>query len=245
MRQPTSPEKTGLRFYSWHLIVAVSLAAAALATIYLGGFDPDVSDLFFDQSGGVFPLRDNWFLERVVHVGFRDAVFVLAICVLLSWLASFRFESLAPWRRLLLFLFLSMLLASSSVSALKAITGKHCPYEMRDFGGDVPYMDLLDPLPAGAHLGKCWPGGHASSGFSLFGFYFAAVWLGRSRWAVMTLAGALLLGFGVGMARVAQGAHFVSHNVWSALVCWLVTLALYEALLRKHPTPARSPWKGD
>jgi membrane-associated PAP2 superfamily phosphatase len=112
---------------------------------------------------------------------------------------------------------------------------------MRDFGGNVPYMELLDPLPAGADPGKCWPGGHASSGFCLFGFYFAAAWLGRRRLAAEALACALLLGFGVGMARVAQGAHFLSHNVWSALICWLIALGLYEALLRQHPAPGQGP----
>jgi len=52
--------------------------------------------------------------------------------------------------------------------------------------------------------------------------------------------GALALGFGSGLARVAQGAHFASHIVWSALVCWLVTLALYEGFLRRRVAPAIS-----
>jgi len=51
------------------------------------------------------------------------------------------------------------------------------------------------------------------------------------------LAGSLLLGFALGMGRVAQGAHFVSHNLWSALICWLVVLALYELLLRRASLP--------
>ena len=35
----------------------------------------------------------------------------------------------------------------------------------------------------------------------------------------------------LGMARVVQGAHFLSHNLWSGLVCWLVILALYLAII--------------
>ncbi len=31
--------------------------------------------------------------------------------------------------------------------------------------------------------------------------------------------------------RVAQGAHFLSHNLWSALVCWLVIRALCLAIM--------------
>jgi membrane-associated PAP2 superfamily phosphatase len=238
-----------LNFYLWHLVAAVSLAALLLALIYLANLDPLVSDLFFDQAAGVFPLRENWLLEHIAHVGFRNAVVGLALGLLLAWLASFRLPPLAPYRRLLLFLFLSMLIASSAVAGLKGVTGKHCPYDMRDFGGRLPYMELLDPLPPGAEPGRCWPGGHAASGFCLFGFYFASIWLGRRRWAAATLAGVLLLGFGVGMARVVQGAHFLSHNVWSALICWLIALALYEAMLRQRQPPAPRPsgtrWKGD
>jgi membrane-associated PAP2 superfamily phosphatase len=33
------------------------------------------------------------------------------------------------------------------------------------------------------------------------------------------------------MARVAQGAQFLSHGLWAALVCWLAILALYAAIL--------------
>ncbi|MGH8710249.1 MAG: hypothetical protein ACREVA_02860 [Burkholderiales bacterium] len=35
--------------------------------------------------------------------------------------------------------------------------------------------------------------------------------------------------------RVIQGAHFLSHQLWTALICWLVMLALYELLLRRQP----------
>jgi len=40
-----------------------------------------------------------------------------------------------------------------------------------------------------------------------------------------------MAGLALGMVRVAQGAHFLSHNLWSALVCWLVILALYVAIM--------------
>ena len=237
MTRTAAPAQPAAHFYLWHLVVPTVLAGLILAVIYLAELDPLVSDLFFDQAEGVFPLRENWLLAHVAHTGFRNAVFVLAVSLLLAWGGSYRLPSLAPFRRLLLFLFLSMLISSSAVAGLKSMTGKHCPYDMRDFGGNVPYMALLDPLPAGSEPGRCWPGGHAASGFCLLGFYFTGIWLGRRRWAAVALAAALVLGFGVGMARVAQGAHFLSHNVWSALICWLITLALYEVLRRRPPPP--------
>jgi membrane-associated PAP2 superfamily phosphatase len=40
------------------------------------------------------------------------------------------------------------------------------------------------------------------------------------------IAAGLLLGIG----RIARGAHFLSHVLWSGLVCWLVMVCLYGML---------------
>jgi membrane-associated PAP2 superfamily phosphatase len=228
------------RFYLLHLGGALLLAAAALLIVEQFRIDWRVSNLFFDSELGRFPLRDDWFLEKVMHVGIKNAVVGVGVLVLIAWIFSFRLRRLAKWRPLLLFLFVAMLLSSSAVSLIKSVSGKHCPYDLEQYGGTVPFVGLLEQLPPGVEPGKCWPGGHASAGFCLFAFYFAALKLGRRRMAAAILAGSLLLGLVLGMARVVQGAHFVSHNLWSALICWLVVLALYEVLLRRVPLP-----KGD
>jgi membrane-associated PAP2 superfamily phosphatase len=228
------------RFYLLHFGGALLLAGTAL--LMVDRFDVDwwISNLFFDSELARFPLRDDWFLEKVMHVGVKNAVVAVGLLVLAGWVASFRLKRLAKWRPLLLFLFVAMVASSSAISLLKSVSGKHCPYDLQQYGGTLPYIGLLERLPPDVKPGKCWPGGHASAGFCLFAFYFAALKLGRRRVAAAMLAGSLLLGLILGMGRVAQGAHFVSHNLWSALICWLVVLALYEILLRRAPLP-----KGD
>lgn len=222
------------RFYLVHLGGALGVFAAGLFLIRSFDLDWQVSRFFFDAARGTFALRDDWFLERVAHVAAKNAVVLFALATLVAALASFRIGALVRYRRLLWFVFLAMLLSSSAVSGLKAITGMHCPYDLRDFGGQLPYAGLFESLPAGVAPGKCWPGGHASAGFCLFGLYFAARALDRPRLALSLLAGVLVFGFALGTARVAQGAHFVSHNLWSALICWLVVLGLYEAMIRRR-----------
>jgi membrane-associated PAP2 superfamily phosphatase len=212
------------------------LGIFALALLLIQSFDLDwrISRFFFDSTQGNFGLRDDWFLEQVAHVAARNAVVLFGLATLAVAVASFRIGTLVRYRRLLWFVFLAMLLASSAVSGLKAVTGMHCPYDLQIFGGQLPYVGLLELRPAGMAPGKCWPGGHASAGFCLFGLYFAARALNRRRLAASLLAGVLVFGFALGAARVAQGAHFVSHNLWSALICWLVTLGLYEAMIRRR-----------
>ncbi|MEK6209810.1 MAG: sulfite exporter TauE/SafE family protein [Pseudomonadota bacterium] len=104
-------------------------------------------------------------------------------------------------------------------------------------GGMVLYYDVLPLQPALYVL--------ANLMLILLGLYLAG-WsslvtrleaAGRRHLAAAMLAGSLLLGFALGMGRVAQGAHFVSHDLWSALICWLVVLALYELLLRRASLP--------
>jgi len=228
------------RFYRLHLGGALVPAAAALLIVEQFHIDWWVSSLFFDPELGRFPLRDDWFLEKVMHVGVKNAVVAVGLLVLAAWIASFRLRLLVKWRPLLLFLFVAMVLSSSAISLIKSASGKHCPFDLEQYGGTVPFAGLLERLPQGVTSRKCWPGGHASAGFCLFAFYFAALKLGRRRMAAAMLAGSLLLGLVLGMGRVAQGAHFVSHNLWSALICWMVILALHELLLPRAPLP-----KGD
>jgi membrane-associated PAP2 superfamily phosphatase len=38
-----------------------------------------------------------------------------------------------------------------------------------------------------------------------------------------------------------QGAHFLTHTLWSGLVCWTVIALLYVAMLRATGAPATVP----
>lgn len=139
--------------------------------------------------------------------------------------------ALREQRRLLLFLSLAMTLATAAVSFLKSGSPRHCPYDLIEFGGLEAHLGLFEAARPGHTLGHCFPAGHASAGFCLLAFYFAGHALGRRGLALAGLWGGFGAGMAFGMARVAQGAHFLSHNLWSAGVCWLVILVLYIAIM--------------
>ena len=193
--------------------------------------DSTVSNWFFDPVAGAFPLRYNGVLEIVGHQWTKQLVIVMACCVIGVYLMSFILRELKPRRRLLLFLSLALSLAPLAVVALKAISFRHCPWSLQEYGGFAPHLSLFDAAPPGMLLGHCFPSGHASTGFCLLAFYFAGLALGNRRLALAGLWGGFAGGMLLGMARVAQGAHFLSHNLWSALVCWVVILALYIAIM--------------
>ncbi|ELN4741044.1 phosphatase PAP2 family protein [Escherichia coli] len=86
-----------------------------------------------------------------------------------------------------------------------------------------------------------WPGGHAAAGFALFALFFA-LRDRRPNVAHVALIAATSLGTLFSLVRMAQGAHFFSHNLWTALLCWLICLTLYDLMLyRPQPMASTAP----
>ena len=225
-------------FFLRHLGPAL-LVAALLLVLETTAVDSVISGWFYDPVAGVFPLHYNVALEVFGHQWPRQLVIVVACCVIGMYLLSFVLPPLKPRRRLLLFLSLALTLAPLAVILLKAASARHCPWSLQEYGGFARHLSLFEAVPPGLAPGHCFPSGHATAGFCLLAFYFAGLALGNQGLARAGLWGGLVAGLALGMVRVAQGAHFISHNLWSALVCWLVILALYIAIM-ETPTGAQS-----
>jgi len=79
-------------------------------------------------------------------------------------------------------------------------------------------------LPDGG-AGHCFPAGHAATGFSFLGGYFAfrdSDGRQARTWLALSLVAGLLLG----LAQQWRGAHFMSHTLWSAVACWCTALVV-------------------
>ncbi len=94
-----------------------------------------------------------------------------------------------------------------------------------DFGGYSPYLHLLDAPPPTIKAGVCFPAGHASTGLLWIVWGVALRPAGRGMARLGLLAG-LLLGGVLDIARMAQGAHFLSHTLWSLWFAWAMSLGL-------------------
>lgn len=210
-------------------------AVAVLLALEATTLDSAISAWFFDPVAGVFPLRHSRVLEIAGHQWAREAVIAAVCCIVAMCLLSFVLPALGPHRRLLIFLSLALALAPLTVALLKAASMRHCPWNLEEFGGFAPHLTFFSSPPRGSPPGHCFPGGHASAGYCLLAFYFAGHALGNRRLALAGLWGGLTAGMAFGMARVAQGAHFFSHNLWSALVCWMVVAGLYVAVIGARP----------
>lgn len=220
------------RFALTHLLLPSAVVLLALTLIAWLDVDHRLLAYFYDPLQANFPLRENWLLEQVIHRGGKNAVVVFWLGLVATYMLR------SKNRRLLLFLILSIALATLSVSALKRVTNRHCPYDLFEYGGNVEQAKWLHV--ANAPAGHCFPGGHASAGFSLMALYFVWYRSNRKR-AWIALISAAALGLVFGSARMIQGAHFLSHNLWSGLICWLIAAGLYQFMFlrRRNFSPGR------
>jgi membrane-associated PAP2 superfamily phosphatase len=215
-----------------------AITAVILILLELTSLDMDIARHLYDPVAGDFIGRHSHFLENVLHNHAKQAVIAFSLISLAAFAGAFFVKRLIPFRRELGCLVLSMALSTSFVTPVKVITSVQCPWSLTEFGGTETYSELLSPRPATEKPGRCWPGGHAATGFTLFALFFIL----RDRRPRMARA-ALLFAFSLGtifsIGRMLQGAHFFSHNVWTAVFCWLISLGSYYAVLyRAEPKTA-------
>lgn len=238
---PGSPSRGANDIALPRLLIAPLVIAIPLL-IALQGFDLDrvVLDHVYDIALKDFPLRHTWMTAVLLHTWVRLPVLAAGLMVLTA-LAGTAFNQ--PWRPLrgmLVFLLLGMVLSAATVAAIKHFASGACPYRLTLYGGEIQRLGWFDSLPVGARPGRCWPGGHASTAFALFPWYFVVRERIGSRAARWTLVAIVVFGAVLTSVQVLRGIHWPSDQVYTALVCWYVTLALYAWWRRQRFNPAAS-----
>jgi membrane-associated PAP2 superfamily phosphatase len=190
--------------------------------------DLHIADHFYDAARGAWIGSGTWWAKDLIHEAGRRLIALIGLTALALALAAHGLEHLRPWRQPALFVGLSILACTALVALLKHYSNVDCPQDLLRYGGDRDYVHVFADKPDDAPRGACFPGGHSSGAFSLLAFYFLLVERRRSL-ACLALVGALALGSVYAVGQWARGEHFLSHDAWSAMICWYVTLALYAA----------------
>ncbi|WP_374694341.1 phosphatase PAP2 family protein [Janthinobacterium sp. J1-1] len=112
------------------------------------------------------------------------------------------------------------------MSLLKRRSRSHCPWDIDQFGGTVPYYRLLEFMPDFVIAGNCFPAGHASGGLWLISL--CVFWLpAEPKKAILAGVAGLAVGLTMGISQQLRGAHFLSHTLWSIWFAAALILALY------------------
>ncbi|HMM86636.1 phosphatase PAP2 family protein [Azohydromonas sp.] len=215
----------------------VTLAALAAVVVWdLAGLDLPLSRAFAD--GGGFFARDAWWARTLLHDGGRWLSGVALAGMALHALWPHRGRHAPAARGYWLAVTVAALLL---VPALKRASLTSCPWDLAEFGGHARHVPHWWFGVADGGPGHCFPSGHAVAAFAFFGAYF--LWREHDpRVARKWLAAVLAAGLLFGAAQTARGAHFASHNLWSAWLCW--TLCVLAARWQPRPAAAAQPAAG-
>ena len=217
------------------LIAPLFVLAFAVLSEY-SGLDLALARIFYDEGTRTWPLKSNFITSGILHSGGKDAVLCVMFAILGVFILSFVWGRARRMRRGAGYLILGSLLGPGIVALLKATTRIYTPWSLELFGGDKPYIRLFDHAPAGLPAGNAFPGGHSSGGFALLSVYFLLLAYNPKRRFY-----GLALGLGVGAlfaaAQEMRGAHFLSHDLVSLVICWYSALFVYCLMLGRRGNP--------
>lgn len=212
------------------LLVTAVLLALLLAWD-LSGWDLAVIRTVGTPAG--FALRDAWIPRELLHEGGR----LLGWTVMLALLVNIRWPLApiaVPARRERVRAVLLTLVCLLVIPTLKRVSLTSCPWDLAEFGGAAQALHVSHwrlGVPDGGP-GRCFPSGHATAAFAFLSGYFMLRGP-RPQAARGWLAGVLVVGALFGWAQMARGAHYPSHTLWSAWLCWLV--CVLGTTIRRDP----------
>lgn len=206
------------RFYGYQLFVLVILALLFTWLSRDETLDRILTGYWYDAVQHRFPLQENHLIDVINHrLAKYITIAVAAGCLIYG---AIRRNARLVTAALL------MGLGALVVGVLKSASHHTCPWSLVEYGGKAVSYPLFGDVPADSGPGRCFPGGHSSSGFMVMGLFFA-FWRERPRLAWSFVAIGIVLGLVMGYGQVMRGAHFFSHNLWAGWWVWFSQVVAY------------------
>ncbi len=210
--------------------VAITLVALLLLLAWdASGLDLRIVAWFGTPAG--FAWREHWFTATLLHNGGRWLSGAALAGVVLVAVHPFGAARGLP-RGVRLWWLATTVVCLLLIPSIKSASHISCPWDLAQFGGAARYLShgswAAWSAPGDGGPGRCFPSGHASGAFAFLAGWFAL--RGHAaRAARAWLAAVLALGLLFGAAQLARGAHYPSHTLWTAWICWAVSAAAWQA----------------
>jgi membrane-associated PAP2 superfamily phosphatase len=207
----------------WQTTVLAPLALLSLAFVlaYGAGFDQVLASWLYQLQGGQWQLKQHWLTERLLHQAVRQLNQLVVLILLLYWLSQVIAGKRSGTQYALGLLLLNLALSFTSIAVLKKLIPMECPWDLQQFGGNLPFIGLFSERPASMVPNQCFPAGHASIGYSWLAIYYFLL-VARPSIAKLGLWCSVGLGLLLGFTQQLRGAHFISHDIATAAICWLI-----------------------
>ncbi|WP_348731495.1 phosphatase PAP2 family protein [Rheinheimera texasensis] len=209
------------------VLIPTALFVIGFGIFYGAELDFVVATTIFELEGGQWRLTNHWLFSDVLHSGSRLLNNIMLANLLGYWLyQKFTGKGNIERTTALTKLVISLLLSFAVVALLKRVLPAECPWDLQQFGGDLPFIGIFSQRPATMPATQCFPAGHASVGYAWVALYFYFLPL-CFRKARIGLAVGLLLGLLLGITQQLRGAHFFSHDLTTLWLCWVVSSLVY------------------
>ncbi|HEY6355102.1 MAG TPA: phosphatase PAP2 family protein [Burkholderiaceae bacterium] len=214
----------------------MDLTVALLGLLLLLAWDATGLDLVLTRAYGTpsgFPWRDAWVTRALLHDGGRAAAWcVMALVAGRALVPGVR----DPQRAERWYWIGVAVLCLVVVPTIKQLSHTSCPWDLAEFGGVAAYVPHWQLGTYDGGPGHCFPSGHAVAAFGFLAVYFG--WRDHQPWlARLSLASICIAGVLFGWAQLARGAHYVSHTLWSAWLCWVVCSLAAHGWWWRHRAP--------
>jgi membrane-associated PAP2 superfamily phosphatase len=219
---------------------AIPVTFLVLATMIIAATNADLKLSSLFCIGGKWPVGDQqpWHLLYLLD---RGPSIALGVFGLGAAIIGCLYKHRSSWIKPGLFLVILLAIGPGIVVnvVFKEYWGRPRPRENVQFGGK---KEFLQPWQKGiAHQGRSFPSGHSSAAFYLSSPFFIYR-RSNPRTAAWWLTGGLVFGVLMSIARITQGAHFLSDTLWGWGMVHLTAITLYYLLkLDRDEAPAPFP----
>jgi membrane-associated PAP2 superfamily phosphatase len=223
----------GYLFIILHILCPVIILLTIIIGLELFNIDVILSSFFYDFESNEWPLKNDWLTKTVFHDWGQKLSIFMGVIIFILLLFSFFFKKLKQYSKPLLFLFISSISGPILIAILKNSTHIYCPWNLEMFGGNKPYIKLLDAVDSSLSIGHCFPGGHSGGGFAFISLYYYLM-LVNPKYRFYGLGAGIFIGSIFGLTQEVRGAHFLSHDVSSFFICWVLTSTLFIMFFYKQ-----------
>lgn len=209
------------------VILLVCLMGVWVATA--SGFDFMLADYIYEHTHWV--LKKSFIANGLLHKFSKVCLMILYLFLWVKSVMQFRQQGLSKQVYDQWVMLVAIGLSVAIVTVLKRVFEVDCPWDLTMYGGEKPFFSLFHYDASYLPSAHCFPASHASVGFSWIAVYFYASVI-QSRYQNHALLTVLGVGLLFGVTQQLRGAHFISHDLTSLIICLLTAMTVYRLAYR-------------
>ena len=207
------------------LIAGITL----LLAVYWLKLDFIIADFIYSQFEWQF--KKSFVVEGLLHKFARIMLIALYLGIIYQLIKKISAANDPSGVYNLFILILAIGISVLVVTTAKRFIDVDCPWDLIRYGGDKPYFPLFKYNNSYLPSAHCFPASHASVGYSWIAlFFYFKITQNKLKFKVLGLV--LCMGLIFGFAQQLRGAHFISHDLWSFLLCLSTCMLVYKIAYR-------------